>query len=87
MLRLASVQLAECLGRLRLKGIRPPLMLALPETKTTLPLDGGAFLAGLAQQMQGQPLCRARADAGQPLELINQSGQGAGEAAQGAANS
>jgi hypothetical protein len=45
------------------------------------------LFARLAQQMQGQSLRRARPDAGQPLELINQSGQGAGEAAQGAANS
>ncbi len=45
------------------------------------------LLAWLAQQMQGQALRRARPNAGQPLELINQSGQGAGEAAQGAANS
>ncbi|AII49086.1 hypothetical protein KR52_08020 [Synechococcus sp. KORDI-52] len=32
------------------------------------------LLLRLIQQMQGEPLSRARADAGQTLELINQSG-------------
>ena len=45
--------------------------------------EGLDLLGGLAQHVQSQPLGRARADAGQALELINQSGQGAGEAAQG----
>jgi hypothetical protein len=45
--------------------------------------EGLDLLAGLAQQMQGQPLGRARSDTGQPLELIDQPGQGSGEAAQG----
>jgi hypothetical protein len=36
----------------------------------------------LAQQVQGKPLGRARSDAGQAFELIDQPGQGTGEAAQ-----
>jgi hypothetical protein len=46
--------------------------------------EGLDLLAGLAQQMQGQPLCGSRTDARQPLELVDQPGQGAGEAAQDA---
>lgn len=49
--------------------------------------EGLDLLAGLAQQVQGQALGCARTDARQSLELIDQSGQGAGEAAQGAAYS
>jgi hypothetical protein len=49
--------------------------------------EGLDLLAGLAQQVQGQALGRTRTDARQSLELIDQSGQGAGEAAQGAAGS
>jgi hypothetical protein len=49
--------------------------------------EGLDLLAGLAQQVQGQALGCARTDARQSLELIDQSGQGAGEAAQGAAGS
>jgi photosystem II oxygen-evolving enhancer protein 2 len=46
--------------------------------------EGLDLLAGLAQQMQRQPLGRARTNARQPLELIDQPGQGAGETAQDA---
>jgi hypothetical protein len=44
--------------------------------------EGLDLFAGLAQQMQGQALGGARADAGQALELIDQPRQGSGEAAQ-----
>jgi hypothetical protein len=37
--------------------------------------------------VQGQPLGRAWTDAGQPLELVDQPGQGSGETAQGCAAS
>lgn len=40
------------------------------------------LLLGLIQKMQGQTLGRTRTDAGQTLELINQSGQRSGKAAQ-----
>ena len=43
------------------------------------------LLLRLVQQMQREPLGRARADAGQTLKLINQSSQRFGEAAQGSA--
>jgi hypothetical protein len=43
---------------------------------------GADLLLRLAQQMQGKPLGGAGPDAGQPLELIDQPGQGSGEAAQ-----
>jgi hypothetical protein len=39
----------------------------------------------LAQQVERQALGCARPDAGQPLELVDQAGQGSGEAAQGTA--
>lgn len=44
--------------------------------------EGLDLLAGLPQQVQGQALGRARPDAGQALELIDQPRQGSGEAAQ-----
>jgi hypothetical protein len=44
--------------------------------------EGADLILGLAQQVQGQPLRRARSDARQPLELVDQTGQGSGEAAQ-----
>jgi hypothetical protein len=40
--------------------------------------EAADLLLRLAQQMQGQALGRARADARQPLELLDQPGQGAG---------
>jgi 3-oxoacyl-[acyl-carrier-protein] synthase I len=50
MLRLAAPPLVECLGPLAAQGVRPPIMLALPELETTLPLDRPAFLERLAEQ-------------------------------------
>jgi 3-oxoacyl-[acyl-carrier-protein] synthase I len=50
MLRLAAIPLLECLQALPLGEPRPPLHLALPETETTLPLDGARFLAALTAQ-------------------------------------
>jgi hypothetical protein len=47
--------------------------------------EGADLLLRLAQQMEGQPLGGAGPDARQPLELIDQAGQGPGEAAQGSA--
>lgn len=44
--------------------------------------EGLDLLAGLTQQVQGQSLGGARADAGQALELLDQPRQGSGEAAQ-----
>jgi photosystem II oxygen-evolving enhancer protein 2 len=49
--------------------------------------EGLDLFAWLAKQVQCQSLGRARTNARQSLELIDQSGQGAGEAAQGAAGS
>ena len=40
------------------------------------------LLLRLTQQVQGQPLGGAGSNAWQPLELVNQPGQGAREAAQ-----
>jgi 3-oxoacyl-[acyl-carrier-protein] synthase-1 len=51
MLRLATAPLIESLGALSGRDVRPGLMLALPESETTLPLDRGAFLAWLTQQV------------------------------------
>jgi hypothetical protein len=45
--------------------------------------EAADLLFWLAQQMERQPLGGARPDAGQPLELVDQAGQGPGEAAQG----
>jgi 3-oxoacyl-[acyl-carrier-protein] synthase I len=53
MLRLASPALVECLGPMKANGVRPPLMLALPEAETTLELDRPAFLQWLARQSDG----------------------------------
>jgi hypothetical protein len=49
--------------------------------------EGLHLFLGLAQQVQGQALGGARADARQALELIDQSRQGPGEAAQESAAS
>jgi len=51
MLRLATPALKECLKALPAGASPPALMLALPETETTKPLDGPAFLGWLAQQV------------------------------------
>ena len=45
--------------------------------------EGADLFLRLAQQMQGQTLGGARSDARQSLELVDQPGQGSGEAAQG----
>jgi 3-oxoacyl-[acyl-carrier-protein] synthase-1 len=50
MLRLATMPLQECLRPLKPGGAAPGLVLALPETQTTIPLDGNRFLQLLAQQ-------------------------------------
>ena len=47
--------------------------------------EGADLLLRLAQQVEGQPLGSAGPDARQPLKLIDQAGQGPGEAAQGSA--
>lgn len=44
--------------------------------------EGADLLLRLAQQVQGQALGGARTDARQPLELVDQAGQGSGETAQ-----
>jgi hypothetical protein len=44
--------------------------------------EGTDLLLGLTQQVQGQALRRARTDARQTLELVDQPGEGSGEAAQ-----
>jgi hypothetical protein len=44
--------------------------------------EGADLVLRLAQQVKGQALGRARADARQPLELLDQAGQGTGIAAQ-----
>ncbi len=53
MLRLAHLPLVESLGQLAADGVRPPLMLALPEMETTLALDRPAFLQWLHTQSGG----------------------------------
>jgi hypothetical protein len=47
--------------------------------------EAAGLFGGLVQQVQRQPLGRAGANARQPLELLNQPGQGSGVAAQGSA--
>jgi 3-oxoacyl-[acyl-carrier-protein] synthase-1 len=51
MLRLATPALKECLKALPAGEAAPALLLALPETETTKPIDGPAFLGWLAQQV------------------------------------
>lgn len=53
MLRLGSQPLRECLASLPDSGKPPGLMLALPESETTRPLDGPAFLDQFAKQIDG----------------------------------
>lgn len=50
MLRLATMPLTECLPPLKAEAAAPGLILALPETQTTLPLDAIRFLQMLGQQ-------------------------------------
>jgi hypothetical protein len=44
--------------------------------------EGADLLLWLAQEVKRQPLGRAGPDSRQPFELIDQSGEGSGEAAQ-----
>jgi 3-oxoacyl-[acyl-carrier-protein] synthase I len=53
MLRLGTLPLGECLKSMKSNGVRPPLLLSLPETSTTRPLDRGAFLKRFWQQSKG----------------------------------
>jgi 3-oxoacyl-[acyl-carrier-protein] synthase I len=53
MLRLATMPLRECLAALPAGAPAPGLLLALPSTKTTRPLDGKSFLTRLARQADG----------------------------------
>lgn len=50
MLRLATMPIRECLKPLEPGTAAPGLVLALPESQTTIPLDGKRFLQLLAQQ-------------------------------------
>jgi 3-oxoacyl-[acyl-carrier-protein] synthase-1 len=81
MLRLGTMPLREALAVLQGRAAHPPLVLALPETETTRPIDGKAFLEQLAKQ-QGGAFDSVRSDAshrgraggvtaiGQAVELI-----------------
>jgi 3-oxoacyl-[acyl-carrier-protein] synthase I len=53
MLRLGGAALRECIASLPTGAEAPRLVLALPETETTKPLDGRAFLQHLAIQAGG----------------------------------
>lgn len=53
MLRLADPALRECAAALPAGAAPPPLIVALPETATTRPLDEARLLAGLAAQVGG----------------------------------
>jgi 3-oxoacyl-[acyl-carrier-protein] synthase I len=53
MLRLAEPALRECLAALPPRAALPPLILALPETETTRPLDDERVLDVLAVQVDG----------------------------------
>lgn len=53
MLRLATMPVQQALSALPKRAPAPPLILALPETETTRPLDGSAFLKQLAMQVGG----------------------------------
>lgn len=64
MLRLATPALGECLKALPAGEAPPGLILALPETETTKPLDGPALLGWLAQQT-GVAFDMKRSDASQ----------------------
>lgn len=50
MLRLATMAVRESIGTLNVGTAAPGLVLGLPETQTTIPLDGNKFLKLLAQQ-------------------------------------
>jgi len=51
MLRLATPALTECVKALPAGEPAPALVLALPETETTKPMDGATFLTRLARQV------------------------------------
>jgi 3-oxoacyl-[acyl-carrier-protein] synthase-1 len=53
LLQLGTMPLRECLKPLGAPGIRPVLLLALPEAETPRPLDRPAFLRRLARQTGG----------------------------------
>lgn len=53
MLRLAEPALRECLAALPAGAASPPLIIALPETETTRPLQEARVLDGLAVQVGG----------------------------------
>jgi 3-oxoacyl-[acyl-carrier-protein] synthase-1 len=53
LLRLATMPLHEALRAFPVTAHRPSLVLALPETETTRPLDGDVFLQHLARQVGG----------------------------------
>lgn len=53
MLRIAHVPLMEAMALLPPRAPKPGLLLSLPETETTIPLDGAAFLKHLAVQTGG----------------------------------
>lgn len=79
---LVTADLAVVLGRQMEAAAALPHLAAGGEQGIGEGLD---LFGGLAQQMQGQPLGRAWSDARQPFELIDQAGQGPGEAAQDSA--
>jgi 3-oxoacyl-[acyl-carrier-protein] synthase-1 len=53
MLRLGTMPLLECLKPIVSSSASPGLVLSLPETETTLPLNRQAFLQRFAQQTEG----------------------------------
>ena len=53
MLRMGQIPMMEAMAALPPRAPKPGLLLSLPETETTIPLDGGAFLAHLAVQTNG----------------------------------
>lgn len=61
MLRLATPSLQECLRSLPPGTAPPPLVLALPETETTRPLDDKQFTDALAVQVGGFDATRTEA--------------------------
>jgi 3-oxoacyl-[acyl-carrier-protein] synthase-1 len=66
MVRLAEVALKECLSSLPAGAVPPPLVLSLPESQTTKPLDEKRILDALSVQVggfvrkQAEAFCRGR---------------------------
>jgi 3-oxoacyl-[acyl-carrier-protein] synthase-1 len=54
LLRLGATALLECIGASPRAAGTPALVLALPETQTTRPLDGARFLAAFSSQCGGR---------------------------------